>query len=428
MIVAFIDLLIDVLGTASILVGFMVLVGLLLQRRKASEVISGTLKAIIGFIIFGAGGGLAGAALGDFQSWFFEGFGLNGVLPLAEAVTALAQERFGTVISLIMVLGFVVNLVVARITPFKYIFLTGQHNLFLAALLTCALKSLGLGNTVTVAVGALLLGICAAIYPAIAQPFMRKVTGSDDIAIGHYCTLTYALSGWLGGKVGNPEQSTEKLKLPGWLSIFKDYVISVSISVGVIFYVAAVAAGRNAVLGTSGGTNWLVYPLLQALTFAGGLYIILTGVRMMLNELVPAFVGISEKLIPNAKPALDCPVVFQYAPTATVIGFISAYIGGLLCMVIFGLLNMPVIIPVAIPYFFIGATAGVFGNATGGWKGAIAGGFVTGIIIAVGPALIYPIMSSIGLAGSSFPEPDFVVVGILIYYIGKLFGLSGTVA
>lgn len=421
-----VDLIIDILSTASILVGFMVLVGLLFQKKKASQILTGTFKAIIGFIIFGAGGALAQTALNDFQAWFFSGFGLQGVLPLSEAVTALAQERFGTVISLIMVFGFIVNLLFARITPFKYIFLTGQHNLFLAALLTCVLKALGLTNVVTVIVGSILLGICAAVFPAIAQPWMRKVTGSDDIAIGHYCTLTYALSGWLGSKVGKPEQSTEKLKFPGWLSIFKDYVMSVSISVGIFFYVAALAAGKEAIEAVSGGTNWIIYPFLQALTFAGGLYIILTGVRMMLNELVPAFVGISEKVIPNAKPALDCPVVFQYAPTATVIGFISAYLGGLLCMVIFGLLNMPVIIPVAIPYFFIGATAGVFGNATGGWKGAIAGGFVTGIIIAVGPALIYPIMESIGLAGSSFPEPDFVVVGLLIYYIGKLFGVSGS--
>lgn len=129
----------------------------------------------------------------------------------------------------------------------------------------------------------------------------------------------------------------------------------------------------------AGDTHWLLFPLMQGLMFTGAVYVIITGVRLMLSELVPAFVGISEKFIPNAKPALDCPVVFPYAPTATVIGFISAYVAGLICMGIFSLLGTAVIIPVAIPYFFIGATAGVFGNATGGWKGAIAGGFVTGI-------------------------------------------------
>ncbi len=189
----------------------------------------------------------------------------------------------------------------------------------------------------------------------------------------------------------------------------------------IFFYISAIASGKAFVEELSGGVNWLVYPLFQGLTFSAALYVIITGVRMLLGEIVDAFVGISEKLIPNAKPALDCPVVFAFAPKATILGFLSSYLGGLLCMVIFGLLGAPVIIPVAVPYFFIGATAGVFGNATGGWKGCILGSFVVGILIAVGPAMLYPIMADIGLRGTAFPETDFNVVGLLIYYIGRLF-------
>ena len=412
----------DLLGSAAILVGIMALVGLLLQKKSPEKVISGTIKTIVGFLIFGAGGALAATALTSFQDLFSKGFGLSGVLPLAEAVTALAQTKFSTTVSLIMIFGFVCNLIVARLTKFKFIFLTGQHNLYLAALLTVVLKALGLSTVVTVAIGAVLLGLAAAIYPAICQPYMRKITGHDEIAMGHYVTLAYALSGWLGGKVGDPSQSTEKLKLPGWLSIFKDYIVSVSLSIVVFFYLAAFMAGKEQVEILSGGVSWLVFPLFQSLTFTAALYIIITGVRMFLGELVPAFVGISEKFIPNAKPALDCPVVFPYAPTAVVVGFLSAYVGGLLCMVILAALKLTVIIPVAIPYFFIGATAGVFGNSTGGWKGCIAAGFVTGVLIAVGPAMIYPVMEMVGLAGTSFPETDFVALGLVVYYIGKMFG------
>ena len=112
--------------------------------------------------------------------------------------------------------------------------------------------------------------------------------------------MTYALSGWIGEKVGNPEQSTEKLKLPKWLSIFKDYIVSIALSIGVFYYASAIAAGREAVEAVSGGTHLLIYPLMQSLTFTAGLYVIITGVRMFLGEIVPAFVGISEKLIPNS--------------------------------------------------------------------------------------------------------------------------------
>lgn len=411
----------DLLGSAAILVGLMALVGLILQKKPANEVITGTLKTIVGFLIFTIGSGAAVVALDSFQALFSKGFGLEGVLPLAEAVTALAQEKFGMVVSLVMVLGFLFNLIFARITRFKYIFLTGQHNLYLAALITVMMKALGVSNGVIAILGGIILGICAAIFPAIAQPYMRKVTGSDDIAMGHYVTLGYSISGWIGSKVGTPEESTENINLPSWLSIFEDYVVGVSLTMIIFFYISAIASGKAFVEELSGGVNWLVYPLFQGLTFSAALYVIITGVRMLLGEIVDAFVGISEILIPNAKPALDCPVVFAFAPKATILGFLSSYLGGLLCMVIFGLLGAPVIIPVAVPYFFIGATAGVFGNATGGWKGCILGSFVVGILIAVGPAMLYPIMADIGLRGTAFPETDFNVVGLLIYYIGRLF-------
>ncbi|WP_315600659.1 PTS ascorbate transporter subunit IIC [Abiotrophia defectiva] len=411
----------DLLSSAPILVGIIALTGLILQKESVDKVISGTLKTIVGFLVFGVGSAAAVVALNSFQTLFAQGFGLKGVLPLAEAVTALSQQQFGTTVSLVMMIGFLANLAVAKFTPLKYIFLTGQHNLYLAALLTIMFKALGMGNTMTVILGGLLLGFCAALFPAIAQPYMRKVTGDDDIAMGHYVTVGYAISGWIGSKVGNPEDSTENLKLPKWLTMFKDYVVGVSITMVIFFYIAAIAAGQEATEQLSNGVNWLVFPLFQGLQFAAALYVIITGVRLFLGEIVQAFVGISETFIPNAKPALDCPVVFTFAPTATVIGFLAAYAGGLATMVIMGFFSPIVIIPVAVPYFFIGATAGVFGNATGGWKGCVAGSFVVGVLIAVGPALIYPIMENVGLTGTSFPETDFNIVGLLIYYIGKLF-------
>lgn len=410
----------DILGVTPLLVGFIALIGLLIQRKPIEKVLSGTFKTIVGFLVFAGGAGIAVTSLGNFQTLFSDGFGLKGVMPLAEALTGLAQTKFAMCVSLIMVVGFGWNLFFARVTPFKYIFLTGQHNLYLSALLTVTLKALGYSDVTTIIVGSILLGLAACVYPAIAQPWMRKITGNDEIAMGHYVTLAYALSGWIGSKVGDPKQSTEKLNLPGWLGIFKDYIVSVSISVSIFYYIAALAAGEEAVTAAAGGMHWLVYPLFQSLTFTASLYIIITGVRLLLSEIVPAFLGISEKFIPNAKPALDCPVVFPYAPTATVLGFISSFVGGLVVMGVLALIGQTVIIPVAIPYFFIGATAAVFGNASGGWKGAIAGSFVTGILIGIGPALINPIMESVGLSGTSFPETDFVALGLVVYYIGKM--------
>jgi PTS system ascorbate-specific IIC component len=412
----------DFLGNATVLVALIALVGLLIQRKSFPDIVTGVIKTMVGFIIFGIGAGAGGAALGNFQTLFVQAFNLQGVTPLAENITALAMKDFGVTTSLIMVFGFVFNLVVARFTKFKYIFLTGQHNLFFAAMLAVVLGWAGFSNTVIVIVGSIILGLGAAIFPALGKKGMRAITGGDDIGIGHYCTVAYGAAAWLGSKVGNPEDSTEKINVPKSLNFFRDYVPAISVTMLVFYYIAALVAGKEAVDAISGGVHWLLFPFIQSLTFAGAVYVIITGVRMFLGEMVPAFIGISEKFIPDAIPALDCPVVFPYAPTAVILGFLSAYAAGLIMMGIFILIKAPVIIPVAIPYFFIGGTAGVFGNATGGWKGCVAGAFLAGVLIAVGPAVMYPIFEQMGLHGTAFPETDFAVVGIPLYYILKLFG------
>jgi len=118
------------------------------------------------------------------------------------------------------------------------------------------------------------------------------------------------------------------------------------------------------------GGNYIMYAIMQGLTFGAAIAIIIYGVRMILAELVPAFQGIAQSLIPNAVPALDCPTVFPYAPNAVVIGFIFSVIGEL--WVCFG---GP--LGTSIDYsrhdstLFDGGTAGVYGNSTGGLTGAV---------------------------------------------------------
>ena len=73
---------------------------------------------------------------------------------------------------------------------------------------------------------------------------------------------------------------------------------------------------------------------MQAITFAAGVYIILAGVRMLIAEIIPAFKGIADKLVPNTKPALDCPTIFPFAPNAVIIGFIFSFLAGLVSMFI----------------------------------------------------------------------------------------------
>jgi ascorbate-specific PTS system EIIC-type component UlaA len=49
----------DILGVTPLLVGFIALIGLLIQRKPIEKVLSGTFKTIVGFLVFAGGAGLA---------------------------------------------------------------------------------------------------------------------------------------------------------------------------------------------------------------------------------------------------------------------------------------------------------------------------------------------------------------------------------
>lgn len=415
----------DILGTPSILVGLFALIGLLLQRKSSADVVSGTLKTVMGFIIIGAGAAVLIGALDIFSKMFDYAFNVQGVIPNNEAIVAAAQSDFGTSTALIMVFGMVVNVLLARFTPFKYIFLTGHHTLFMACLLAVTLSVGGLSGFPLILVGSILLGVCMVLFPALLQPYVRKITGSDDFAIGHFGTIGYFVSATVGKWFGNKEKTTEQIKVPKSLGFLRDTSVAVSLTMTMFFVIVALFAGQNYIeTELSGGSNFIVFSFIQAITFAAGVYIILAGVRMLIAEIVPAFKGIADKVAPNTKPALDCPTIFPFAPNAVIIGFLFSFLAGLLSMFLLPALGLKVIVPGLVPHFFTGAAAGVFGNATGGRRGAMLGSFANGLIISFLPAILLVFLGDVGFEGTTFGDSDFGVVGLLILSVMKLLGLS----
>ncbi|MGF9892023.1 PTS ascorbate transporter subunit IIC [Priestia megaterium] len=412
----------DILGTPAILVGLFALIGLLLQKKKSADIVSGTLKTIMGFLILGAGANILIASLEAFGKMFNKAFSVEGIIPNNEAIVAVAQQTFGTETAMIMLLGMIVNIIIARITKFKYIFLTGHHTMFMACLIAAILSTGGLTGAPLILVGALLLGILMVLFPALLQPYVREITGSNDIAVGHFGSLGYLVAGFIGKRVGNREKTTEEIKVPQSLGFLRDTSVSVSLTMTVLFIVVALFAGPAFIeTKLSGGQNFIVYSLIQAITFAAGVYVVLAGVRMLLAEIVPAFKGIADKAVPNAIPALDCPTVFPFAPNAVVIGFFSSFIAGLISMFFLPLFGLSIIVPGLVPHFFTGAAAGVFGNATGGRRGAVVGSFANGILISFLPAILLPVLGSLGFKGTTFGDSDFSAVGILLSMLIKLF-------
>ncbi|WP_348265556.1 PTS transporter subunit IIC, partial [Salmonella enterica] len=74
------------------------------------------------------------------------------------------------------------------------------------------------------------------------------------------------------------------------LSFLRASSISISLTMMIMYLIMAVSAERQYVEATfSGGQKYLVYAIIMAITFAGGEFNILQGVRLILAEIVSAF-------------------------------------------------------------------------------------------------------------------------------------------
>lgn len=428
----------QILSTPAIFVGIIAMIGLLLQKKDAQSIIKGTIKTILGFLVLNAGASVVQSAIIPFGDLFQLAFGIQGVVPNNEAITSLGLNEFAVETSAIFALGMCANIVMARFSRWKYIFLTGHHSLYMACLIAIILSIAGLSGWQLIVGGALLLGFVMAMFPAIMQPIMRKITGDDSLAFGHFGSSCY----WLSGQIGklcnknNKGRTTEDVKFPKGLSFLRDNMVSIAIVMFFCYIVVAGVAnfGHSSQASTIfGESNWILYSIINSITFSGGIYIVLSGVRMLIGEILPAFKGISEKLVPNAKPALDCPTIFPYAPNAVLIGFLCSFVGGIIGLIILALMGkagiaVAIILPGAVVHFFCGATAGVCGNATGGLKGCIIGSLIHGIAVTFLSAALLPVLGSLGFANTTFSDADFTIVGILFGNLSKFVTGNGLFA
>lgn len=407
----------NVLRNPPILLGLIAAIGLLLQRKGIADVIKGTLLTAFGMVILDLGVGILVGSILPINN-AFQMLTTGALVEGLNDVTFTAS--YGGDIGLAMFLGLGLHLMIARFTPIKTIFLTGHMLWWFPFIFIAAGVEGGLSGIALIAFGAICSALYWSIMPWILRKYVFAVTGDDSFTLGHPTGILSLISGFVASKVGNKEKSTEDFELPKNLSFFREISITGGIVVTIMFIVVGVFVTNTVVEG-----NLVIESINQGLTFGAGLIVMLQGVRMLIAQIVPAFKGISEKLVPDALPAFDCPIIFNYRPNAVLIGFLVAMITSTILIIITNTLNIfnIMIIPLVITSFFECGAAAVIGEGQGGLRGAIIGTAVASVamVALVGfSAIVY--QNTIQNWMLIFGGNDLSLFGIIAKLIASLFG------
>ncbi|EPV4646020.1 PTS ascorbate transporter subunit IIC [Clostridium perfringens] len=408
----------------ALFMGLVVAIGLILQRKPIDAILKGIFKGIIGMVILLKGVDIVVSSITPLANAFSGLFNTQSNSTLGDFNVFLGQ--YGSYVGLILLCGFVINIIIARYTRFKTIYLTGNI-LFWYPMLFLAV---GIENNVSglkLFIFTLIMYILViTIFPYILRKHVKYVTGNDSFTIGHTASIYCLLGSYIGKLVGQKDKNIENLNLPKSLSFFRDTNITAAIVMFIVYIIVGLFIGKESRIAIYGSEPLITYSLIQGITFAAGMIILLTGVRMILGEIIPSFKGIADKLAKGSIPALDIPMIFPYGPNALLIGFIIALItsiGTLFLLGASGVLTFA-LIPLVVACYFDVAPVAIFANARGGWPAAIITSALGGIILMVLAAISLNLVSgTVGNFIQTYGGNEFSIWVIIGDLVGKLFSI-----
>ncbi len=416
------------LSNTSIFIAVVACLGLILQKKSFSDIIKGTLKTMIGVIVLTTGSNMLSGAL----------------TPLATAVSSLStSENTGTLgdfgvfigdygyeIGMVMAFGFLLNVLIARFTPLKSICLTAVLLIYYPMLWVGLGKEAGMEGVALIAFGSVAYAISVSVFPHLLTKEVKALNGVGGFTVAHssslFCLLG-AATGKLVAKFKKDVKNLEEMKFSPKLDFFRDTILVSGFVIILVNTIMAIIVTPEVRL-QSFGADVVSGVLTQGMTFSAGMTILLSGARMMMTEIIPAFQGIAKKLVPGAVPGLDVPMIFSYGQNSLMLGFVVSLITSLVVM--FAINGMGILtfalVPATVACYFDIAPGAIFANKYGGALAAGIWGVLGGILLMVVIIFAAPLLANTcGSFLQQFGGNECSIWTLILYpfaQIGTLFG------
>lgn len=429
------------------MIGMIVIIGYILLKKPWYDVLSGGIKAIVGYLILAVG---SGGLVNNFRpvlAGLKDRFNLDAMVidPYfgQNAVTAGVEKVFGkefSQVTILLLIAFVINILLVRfrkVTKLRALFTTGHVQVqqastaFWLILFACPFLT---NNTAILIVMALILGAYWAVGANLIIRPTQELTDGAGFTIAHQQMFGIALFSWIAGKMGKGKdgkisKKIEDIELPGFMSIFNENMVCTSILMFIFFGAILLLLGKDYLIQAKfmkEGSSFFFYVLTTCLNFSVYLAILQLGVRTFVTELTASFQGIANKWLPGAVPGVDCAVSYGFgSPNAVPIGFLAGAVGQFIAIGALILLRSPVLVIAGfVPVFFDNATIAVYANNKGGLKAAILLPFISGLCQVFGSAII---ASWVGMAayGGYLGMWDWAVVWPVFTVVMKYLSYAG---
>lgn len=350
----------------------LVFIGQLLTKRPFLESLMGALKAYIGYIVYQTATGGLYTTFQPIMMGLRQVLGMNIIVnddSLGAGTLTAILESFGRTTSLqmaSMAAGFGIAIILVLMKKYTKCrsliiqahILSGQAIDMVPILLVMFPV---MGDFATILAVGLYLAVKWCVLSNLTVEPAQDLTDGANMCVGHTQMILDRLGYEYGRllerrakKRGKEVKKFDNLELPGFLSIFNDMYVASFIVMLAYFAVLISLIGKEAMMGIDSSltadTSFALYIFHTAGKFPVYLVILLTGMRMFVAELTVAFSGISEKVLPNTLPGIDCAAFYGFVTNGSVITV--SFLVGSLTMTVF-------------------TTVGIFAHHRGGIKALV---------------------------------------------------------